>query len=201
MEHYFTKNPTTKFRIYRIKDKILGNDIQFFTSSGVFSKEELDEGSKLMVENTDINKDEPLNILDLGCAYGFVGISLKKKYKNINVDMIDINNRAIFLAKRNIILNDLGEKIQSFQSDGFNNIKRKYDVILFNPPQSAGNSICNKLIKESYDYLNKNGILYIVARHNKGGKQFKDLMNKTFNNAQIKIKKGKFAVYTSIKYN
>ncbi|MDD3263776.1 MAG: methyltransferase [Candidatus Nanoarchaeia archaeon] len=219
MEHYFTKNPSTKFRVFRIKDNVLENNLEFFTSNSIFSKNSIDDGSKMLVESffqnefidsnelnqeqtnqklinkKEINKEQ--KILDLGCAYGFVGISLKKKNKNLLVDMIDINSRAVFVAKRNIILNNLDKGINAFESNGFENIKEKYDYILFNPPQSAGNLICNNLIKDSFNHLNKNASLYVVSRHNKGGKNFKDLMKETFGNAEIIEKKGKYAIYKS----
>jgi len=225
MEHYFTKDPQTKFRVYRIKGNILDNELEFFTSNSVFSKTTFDEGSKLMVEtffsnefvdNTNTKTDnnsnklksnnkidnsnsKTYNLLDLGCAYGFVGISLKKNIQNINVDMIDINTRAVFVAKRNVILNNIKEGTNVFSSDGFEKIEKKYDFILFNPPQSAGNLICNNLINNSHEFLEKGGKFYVVSRHNKGGKSFKDLMKKVYNNVDTIEKKGKYAIYISEK--
>ena len=80
----------------------------FFTDNGVFSKKGLDFGTRSLLESLpdDISGD----ILDFGCGYGPIGIFLKKRY-DCNVDMIDINDRSLELAKKNAIKNNVSVNI------------------------------------------------------------------------------------------
>ena len=77
----------------------------FFSDLGVFSKNHIDYGSKLLVET--ILKQQPVcqNLLDVGCGYGFIGIVLGKSL-NIPVDLIDVNKRAVHLATKNLEQNN-----------------------------------------------------------------------------------------------
>ncbi|MGA9290235.1 MAG: methyltransferase, partial [Anaerobacillus sp.] len=73
-EHYYTKNPEVKSNRNRIAENLRGKRFQFSTDSGVFTKKEVDFGSKLLIdsfEEPDIEGD----IVDAGCGYGPIGIS------------------------------------------------------------------------------------------------------------------------------
>jgi len=174
-EHYFTKSPTSELRIHNIKLNINNKDYELYTASGLFSLRE---------------------ILDLGCGYGVIGFCLKILHPNIELVMSDINERAIMISKKNFAKYNLKAKI--VQSDCFNNIKDKFDSILLNPPQAAGKDICFKMIRESKDHLKNNGILQIVARHNKGGKTLSVYMKEIFGNVNESKKHAGIRVYISI---
>ena len=136
MEHYFSPNPKSALKKQIFKSRILGNDIQVTSSSGIFSVREIDFGSRLLSENAKI---QGKSVLDLGCGYGIIGISLKKKYPDIELSMTDINERAVRLAKENCALN--GIEAQVLKSDLFSHPQlreKKFSTILTNPPFSAG---------------------------------------------------------------
>ncbi len=193
MEHYFTKTPKSEIKIFKIKDKIKSKEIEFYTASGLFSIKSIDKGSKLLIEKC-IIKDN-WKILDFGCGYGIIGLSLKLSYPKLEVTFSDINERAIQITKKNLKLYNLKTKV--IQSNGFENIKDKFDSILLNPPQTAGKELCFKLIEESKNHLKNNGLLQIVARHNKGGKELSKKMFNVFNNVKEIAKSSGYRIYVS----
>ena len=85
------------------------------------------------------------------------------------VVLTDINSRAVKIARMNKKRNRV-ENVSFVQGDMFEKVKGKFDTILFNPPQTAGKSICFQMIEKSKDFLKEGGTLQLVARHNKGGK-------------------------------
>ena len=137
-------------------------------------------------------------ILDFGCGYGAVGISIAKQYKPGLVVMSDINQRAIKLAGMNAKAYGL-KNVSIISSGCFENIdkKQRFDTILLNPPQSAGRKLCDRMIEESRHYLKKTGFLQVVARHNKGGKEFEKKMKGVFGNCKTIAKSAGYRVYVS----
>ena len=195
MEHYYSEQPKSSFKIKKIKQIIKNFEFEFYTAPSVFSKDKIDKGTLILAENMMI--DENSYVLDIGCGIGVLGIVAGKLY-NANVAMSDINKRAINLAKRNLELNNI--KAEVYQGNLFEPIeKNNFDVILSNPPQTAGKNICFKLIEQSKDFLKINGSLQLVSRHNKGGKTLSDKMNKVFGNLKFISKKAGYWVYMSIK--
>lgn len=197
MEHYFSPKPKSDIRKENFKTRVLGNDFMINSASSIFSLKEIDFGTRLLTENCKLIGKE---ILDLGCGYGIIGIALKKKYPDINVTMIDINERATKIAKENCKANNVDAIV--LKSDIFSHPElreKKFDTILTNPPFSAGKKICFSFIEESSKHLNKNGIFQLVAPHNKGGESLKKKMLEVFGNAGETAKKSGYRVYISIK--
>ncbi len=195
MPHYFHKKQNSKMRVQLITDNLRGNEIKIMTSSGVFSKKRVDKGSKLLIEKGVMGNG--WKVLDLGCGSGVVGIAIKKAFPENDVVQSDINERAIMLTKKNAKLNDV--KTIVLQSDGFRKIKSKFDVILLNPPQTAGKDICFKLIEESKKHIVNNGLLQVVVRSQKGGKQIATCMENVFGNVETIARGGGYRILISKK--
>jgi len=193
MEHYFTKSPKSEIKILKIKEKLRNKEIEFYTASGLFSLKNIDKGSKLLTEKCIIKNN--WKILDLGCGYGIIGLALKLAYPNMEVTFSDINERAIQLTNMNLKLHNI--KAKAIQSNSFENIKDKFDTILLNPPQTAGKEICFKLIEDSKEHLKNKGLLQIVARHNKGGRDLSKKMLETFHNVKETAKSKGYRIYIS----
>jgi len=169
MGHYFINDDNLKSEIKEFRVNLVGYEFKFKTDNGVFSKGELDFGTRLLLE-TILKEDIKGKILDLGCGYGAIGVMLSK-IKNVETTMIDVNNRAIHLTKMNIKENDCS-LVDAFLSDGFSNVQGKYDYIISNPPIRVGKVKLYELIKDCSNYLNKNGVIYLVIRKEQGAKSF-----------------------------
>ena len=195
MEHYYSSNQKSALNIRKISQKIRGVNFEFYTSSGVFSKDRIDKGTLILSENMLIDKNS--KILDIGCGIGVLGIAAAKLF-NADIVMSDINKRAVMLAKKNVELNDM--KAEVYQGNLYEKIKQNdFDVILSNPPQTAGKELCFELIEKSRQYLKQSGSLQLVARHNKGGKTLSGKMNEIFGNVKVIAKQAGYWVYVSVK--
>ncbi len=170
MEQYFTNNPNLKSELRTIIYKHKGLTMSFFSDNGVFSKDKLDFGSTLLIETIfeKVNKDN-LNILDVGCGYGFIGISLAKIMK-AHVTMCDVNKRALHLAEKNASENDVTDSVQVLESNIYQNITDKYDLIITNPPIRAGKEVVYGILDGARDRLKAKGELWFVIRKNQGAK-------------------------------
>lgn len=176
MEHYFTNNENLKSELRDIKFNFEEYNFVFKSDNGVFSKNKIDYASLFLVKTFLAFKNNNYNkILDVGCGYGFIGITLSKVL-NKNVDMIDINKRAIHLCEMNINLNQVQANV--FLSDGFSNISQKYDLIISNPPIRVGKEILLKILKDALSHLNENGELWFVINKDQGAKSIKKELEK-----------------------
>ena len=185
--HYFINDNNLKSDIKEFSVKIKNNIFRFKTDNGVFSKGELDYGTEYLI-NTLLNVDIKGDVLDLGCGYGAIGIILNK-ILNVSVDMIDINKRAIHLAKLNSKDNQC-KNIYIYESDGYNLVDKKFDYIVSNPPIRVGKKILYQLISDSKKYLKYNGKIYLVVRKEQGAKTLIKDFNNLYNIEIIDKKKG-----------
>ncbi len=176
LEHYFTNNTNLKSCIRTINYQYQSHNFAFLSDNGVFSKDKIDYGSKLLIET--ILKYETRNnitILDMGCGYGFMGIVLGK-ILNSEITCVDINKRALHLTKRNIDLNKIKGEI--IESNIYENVKEQYDLIVTNPPIRAGKSVVLEILLHAKDYLKEEGNLWFVIRKDQGAKSIKSKLEK-----------------------
>lgn len=195
VEHYFTRNPSSEMREKKIIVSFSRKKFTLISSSGVFSKDKPDTASIILCEAA--KSQISGKILDMGCGYGLIGICLLKFNPNLKITFSDVNERALELTKKNLILNKL--KGEVIYSDGADNIKTKFDHVLLNPPMAAGRKICFKIINDAHNLLNNGGSLFVVARHQKGGKLIKEHMKEEFGNVNDAARKAGFHVYVSKK--
>lgn len=193
-EHYYSEKPTSELKLRQIKAILRGKEFLFYTGSGVFSPEKIDIGTTLLINDSII---EPKSkILDLGCGYGPVGITIKKIFPETEVFMTEVNQRAVMLAKKNAKLNHVYVKINP--GNLYESIRdEKFDIILVNPPMAAGKKLCFEIIEKAKEHLAQNGTLQLVARHQKGGRELEKKMKEIFGNASELSKKSGFRVYLS----
>ncbi len=190
--HYFSERQPAGFKLCRMAlSNVRGFSFELFTAPGIFSWRRLDNGTKSLAKYMRISKGD--SVLDLGCGTGVLGIVAAKL--GADVTMSDINRNAVQVAKMNVKNLNLSAKV--VHSDLFSRIPGKFDVILSNPPVSAGLEVCYKLIAGSKDHLNPGGSLQLVARHNIAGRRLMEKMTGTFGNCEVLGKSGGFWVYCS----
>ena len=191
MSQYFDNDKNIKSERKLIKFNFNNKVFSIYSDNGVFSKDRFDYGTRVLLNSVDVDKLFG-NVLDLGCGLGVVGIILGTFNKGINIDMVDINERAINLAKNNLVLNNV--KANVFVSDIYSNIDNKYDFIITNPPIRAGKNVIRGFLLGSYDYLKDNGILYFVMRKDHGVKSMIGELSVKFNTSIVNKDKGFYVV-------
>lgn len=203
MEQYFTSNPTSYKEIYKFDWNIGDERFYYYTSNSVFSKNGVDFGSMLLIETVvDENKDftDKINILDMGCGYGPIGISIAKLIEQSFVTMADVNERAIELAYLNAKENNVHERIKIINSSSFENINENYDIVVTNPPIRAGKDVVFSFYEGAYEHLNSGGKLYVVIQKKQGAPSTKDKLLSLFGNCEVVNKKSGYFIFRSIKH-
>lgn len=176
MEHYFTNNQNLKSELRDINFSLNEHNFVFKSDNGVFSKNKIDYASLFLVKTfLTTNKREINNILDIGCGYGFIGITLSK-ILNKHVDMFDINKRAVHLSKMNIDINQVDASVE--ESNIYEKVENKYDLIITNPPIRVGKEILMEFLKGGLARLNKDGELWFVISKDQGAKSVKKELEK-----------------------
>ena len=174
---------------------VLGKKFIFYTDNGVFSKDGLDFGSRLLLETIPL-EEVGGKVLDMGCGYGVFGIILNK-VTSCSVDMVDVNLRAIHLTEINIKENR-NENIRVFESNTYDNIDSKYSCIVTNPPIRAGKKVVYDIVMNAKDYLEKDGKLFLVIRKEQGAKSLIVDLKKHYTVEVLNKKKGFFIIKCSL---
>ena len=191
---YFENNNNLRSELRKINYKYGNYSFIFNSDLGVFSKDKIDEGSKLLVEAYFNYGRRNVKVLDVGCGIGFLGITISK-VMNSEAHMVDINNRAIHLTEMNIKENNVNARV--WNSNIYESVNDKYDVIITNPPIRAGKSVYLTIINDAFKYLNADGELWFVMRTNHGVKTviknlkenfFVDILEKSLGFYIVKVK-------------
>ena len=192
LEHYFTNNPNLKSELRTIKYKYKEYDLTFYSDNGVFSKDKLDFGSALLLDTIFNNvKDENLKVLDVGCGYGFIGISIAKILKGI-VTMCDVNKRALHLVKKNCLENNIEAEV--LESNVYENVTDIYDLIITNPPIRAGKETVYSILDGARDRLKAKGELWFVIRKDQGAKSTMAHLEETMKCTVVEKSKGFYII-------
>jgi len=187
-DHYYSEKPTVQSERKTWSFTLKGHLFTFQSDRGVFSKNEVDFGSRLLIESFNLPEIEG-DILDVGCGYGPIGLAIAKHF-NRHVDMIDINERAVELAKDNAELNKI-EDVSIFQSNLFENVQdiQRYAAILTNPPIRAGKKVVHQIFEKSFDHLSDKGELWVVIQKKQGAPSAVDKLNEMFSEVDVVDKK------------
>ncbi|HEQ9890384.1 TPA: class I SAM-dependent methyltransferase [Streptococcus pyogenes] len=191
---YYDENPDSLHDIHEVKVELLNHPFTFLTDSGVFSKKMVDFGSQVLLKTLNFKENE--RVLDLGCGYGPLGISLAK-VQRVDATLVDINNRALDLARKNATNNQVAVTI--FQSNIYEKISGHFEHIISNPPIRAGKRVVHSIIEKSIDFLVVNGDLTIVIQKKQGAPSAKAKMATIFGNVEILRKDKGYYVLRSIK--
>ena len=196
MSHYFENDKNLKSEIKELSYKYDSSFFAFYSDNGVFSKDYIDYGSRLLLESYMKNARNDIRVLDVGCGYGYLGIVIGV-LTNSYVDMIDVNKRAVHLTEKNIKrYKDF--KGKAFISDAYENIKEKYNVIITNPPIRVGKDKVLEILTNAFDHMEDDGELYFVIRRDQGALSIKKRLESTQKVEIINKDKGYF-VFKSIK--
>ena len=182
MKHYYTNNEELISNPEQFVFHYRDHDLYFTSDNGVFSKKMIDYGSRVLLEAISIDSSKK-TLLDVGCGYGTFGIALKSVYPFLEIDMVDVNDRALNLARENLKLNNMSANV--YLSNTYDKVENKYDLIVTNPPIRAGKEIVTKILVESKKYLNLNGEIWVVIQKKQGAPSAKKNLESVFKKVDI----------------
>lgn len=189
MSQYFD-NVDLRSELRKIKINILNLNLTFNSDNGVFCKDKLDFGTRLLLENIAWeNVTGP--ILDVGCGYGPIGI-IANKMTGYDITMCDVNRRALHLAEMNCKDNKVVANI--IESNCYENISGTFGTIITNPPIRAGKKIVYEILFKAKDHLADNGLLYLVIHKDQGAKSLLKDLEKEYAVEVVEKEKGFFVI-------
>ena len=161
MSHYFIEDENLQDEERQLSFSINGKEFSLFTNTGLFSKDKLDTGSRILLETVLTHQKQPNSLLDLGCGMGTLSVVLSS-FWNCACTAIDVNPRAVEYTKKN--LEPINKQATVLCQDGIET--GKFDCIVFNPPIRAGKKVIYSLLNQCKDHCSGN--LWIVIRKNHG---------------------------------
>lgn len=200
MEHYYSNKPTSEKNEERIETIFNDRKFRFRTSSGVFSKKFIDFGSMLLINTflDDYDKRDS-KILDAGCGYGPIGIVIASFFNSAEVDMLDINERAVELAGTNAMDNKV-TNVNIFISDAFESVMESYDAIVTNPPIRAGKKTVFDFFEGAFQRLRHGGVFYCVIQKKHGAESAFRKLKELFGNCEMIARKSGYQILKSQKF-
>lgn len=184
MQHYFIEKQHKQEDYFEFEDSIADMKLKFRSCDSIFSKDEIDEGTRTLLNTIFDKLNLSGNGLDLGCGYGVIGLSIIK-HLGLNCDMIDVNGTAVELATHNLMLNGVRSGAKVFKSNGFEQVEGSYDFIVTNPPIKTGKKLLFELMDGCFNHLNKGGTLTLVIRKSHGEESLKKKLTEVFGNCEI----------------
>lgn len=195
--HYFVNKSHEESDFFTFSSEFMGKKYLMHSCSDVFSKNELDYGSLVLVKTLIKKTILSGTALDMCCGYGTIGILLADKL-GIVPDMCDINSTAVALAKKNAIENrtKVGDV---FESDMFSGVEKKYDHIVSNPPIKTGKKLLLAFADGAFEHLNIGGTLSVVIKKNLGADSFKKYLTSLFGNCEVLERDRGYYILHSVK--
>ncbi|MCE5003598.1 MULTISPECIES: class I SAM-dependent methyltransferase [Staphylococcus] len=201
MSHYYDENPEVESEESLFTYSYDNHDLELVTDAGVFSKGKIDFGSDLLVK-TFLKTYPPgptKNIIDVGCGYGPIGLMIAKVSPHHEVTMVDVNQRALNLSRKNKKRNRI-DNVEVKESDGLSQVEdNTYDFVLTNPPIRAGKEVVHRILEDAYVKLKLDGELFVVIQKKQGMPSAKKKMQDTFDNVEVLEKSKGYYILRSVK--
>lgn len=198
-EQYFKSKPTSEQAVKHVEDQVAGVKLRLQTDNGVFSKNRMDYGSKVLVESFVTQVSAPTQLLELGSGYGPVALALAKLYPTAEVTGIEVNERAYELALDNQQQNRVSNchfelsDVREWTSDA------RYDYIVTNPPIRAGKAVIRHFVDVAYQQLVAQGELWVVIQKKQGAPSMSDYMENLFGNVELVTRDKGYWILKSVK--
>jgi 16S rRNA (guanine1207-N2)-methyltransferase len=164
-EHYFSADPAVPFRRTPVVASVWGHELRLTSGSGVFAQGRLDVGTAALFRETE--PPTARRYLDLGCGYGVIGLVLATAVPGAVVRAVDVNERALLLARENAAALGLGDRFTAVTPDAVP-ADETYDEIWSNPPIRIGKQALHQLLRTWLPRLAPDGRAVLVVGKNLG---------------------------------
>ena len=198
MSHYYINDDKLESKPRLISFTMDGKTISLMSDNGVFSKNELDQGTEILIRSL-LPLDLYGDILDLGCGIGTIGLTLAYLLPHVNLICVDVNTRALALAQENAKRLQISNRVRCLQSDVYSGVEGQFNYIVSNPPIRAGKKVTYAMYEGALERLIDGGSLIIVIRKAQGALSAKAYLESIFSNVRILEKKKGFYVIQAIK--
>lgn len=176
-EHYFSADPGSELKLRRITVRLGGQDREVTTSNGIFSPDHIDQGTEVLLRYAPV-PPESGDLLDLGCGWGPIALTLALESPGATVWAVDVNDRALELVRRNAA--ELGlENVKAVRPeelpDGI-----EFAAIWSNPPIRVGKAELHSMLRKWLPRLAPGADSYLVVQRNLGSDSLQRWMETEF---------------------
>ncbi|MDQ0574997.1 class I SAM-dependent methyltransferase [Agromyces albus] len=164
-DHYFSSNPRSGRAPRTIRVQLAGREVELETAGGVFSPERIDAGTRVLLGNV-TEPPKHGHLLDVGCGWGPIALTLALKAPEATVWAVDVNERALDLARRNarrLGLDNVNAVLPDDVPDGI-----RFATIWSNPPIRVGKAELHALLLRWLPRLDADAIAWLVVQRNLG---------------------------------
>lgn len=201
MEHYFIEKQHSENDFFEFSWKFDDIDFVFESCDDVFSKNQIDYGTYVLLKTIQKKVQIAGNVLDIGCGYGPIGIVLAKLFPNANFVLSDVNKTAVELSSINIKRNAIKNIKNIIHSNAYENIFDTFDFVVSNPPIKVGKKILYDILLGSYQKLNQNGKLVFVIKKKFGEASLKKELEKHFSKVEILARDSGYYILQATKWS
>ncbi|PWV94320.1 16S rRNA (guanine1207-N2)-methyltransferase [Paenibacillus cellulosilyticus] len=196
-DHYYSRTPGVEHDRRTHQDELRGFRFNYVTDAGVFSKAGVDYGSRVLIDALELDKQD--QVLDVGCGYGPIGITAARLADQGHVTMIDINERAVELARENAKLNGV-HNVTIVQSDIYEAVRdKRFNAIVTNPPIRAGKMVVHQIFEEGYQLLLPGGSMWVVIQKKQGAPSAEAKLLELFGNVEEVTKDKGYRIFRAIR--
>jgi len=198
-DHYYSAKPQSASNRRVFETTLRGVRLRLMSDAGVFSRDGVDYGSRALIEHMEFPADA--KVLDIGCGYGPIGLVAARLAPQGHVKLIDINERAVELARQNAEANGISN-VSFAQSDLYEAVREdSFDIILSNPPIRAGKAVVHRVFSEAFERLVFGGELWIVIQNKQGAPSARAKLEEIFGEEEVaEVAKDKgFRIYKAKK--
>ncbi|MBP3953398.1 class I SAM-dependent methyltransferase [Bacillus suaedae] len=185
--HYYSEKPEVESNQKDWSAVLRNEKINFYSDRGVFSKKEVDFGSQLLIETFNLPEQEGA-ILDVGCGYGPIGLSVARLDPERTVHMVDVNERALELSEKNAMRNKI-TNVKIYKSNGLEGVEETFAAVLTNPPIRAGKQVVHMIFEQAYEKLAEGGELWVVIQKKQGAPSAIEKLESLFDSVEVVEKK------------
>ena len=198
MSQYYDQDPQSVSNERTISFEIYNKKISLVADNGVFSKNKVDEGSLYFLK-TILPLTLGEKILDIGCGYGTIGLTIAIFKEKASIDLADINTRARALCTKNAHNLGIKDRVKIIKSDVYSNIEDQYESIVVNPPIRAGKIVTYAMYEGAKQRLIDGGCLYVVIRKAQGAETASRYIKELFGNIEMLGRHKGYHVYRATK--
>ena len=182
---YFSRVPEVSSKRRQVELSLPDCDLRLATDSGVFSADQVDAGTRLLLQEAPWPTSAMRHLGDIGCGYGPIAVTLARRAPEAEIWAVDVNERAVALCAENagttgasrvhpVVVEPDGAPVGGHPDDLIALPEIRFDALWSNPPIRIGKPALHALLTTWLDRLNSDGRAWLVVQRHLGADSLAD---------------------------
>lgn len=165
--HYFSASPASPSERRSVRLVLPDLSLDLVTDRGVFSGDRVDAGTKLLLSEVEVPAGLAGDVLDLGCGYGPIAVTVARRAPAATVWALDVNERALALAAANADACGVGDRVRPVTAVEVP-AEVRFSAVYSNPPIRIGKAALHDLLSTWLGRLAPDGRAWLVVHKHLG---------------------------------